>query len=41
MGGELDFEDPKGYPFLQNDPEMTARATEAAKAYLGRITYLT
>jgi amidohydrolase len=35
MGGELDFEIRKGYPFLQNDPEMTARASAAAKAYLG------
>jgi len=35
MGGELDFEIRKGYPFLQNDPELTARATEAARAYLG------
>jgi metal-dependent amidase/aminoacylase/carboxypeptidase family protein len=35
MGGEVDFEIRKGYPFLQNDPELTARATDAAKAYLG------
>lgn len=35
MGGEVDFEIRKGYPFLQNDPELTARATEAAKEYLG------
>lgn len=35
MGGEVDFEIRKGYPFLQNDPELTARATEAARAYLG------
>ncbi|MDE0561071.1 M20 family metallopeptidase [Algoriphagus sp. NF] len=35
MGGELDFEIRKGYPFLQNDPELTARATDAAKEYLG------
>lgn len=40
MGGELDFEIRKGYPFLQNDPEMTARATEAAKAYLGEENVL-
>jgi amidohydrolase len=40
MGGELDFEIRKGYPFLQNDPEMTARATEAAKAYLGEDNVL-
>ncbi|HAS59640.1 MAG TPA: amidohydrolase [Algoriphagus sp.] len=35
MGGEVDFEIRKGYPFLQNDPELTARATDAAKEYLG------
>lgn len=35
MGGEVDFEIRKGYPFLQNDPELTARASDAAKAYLG------
>ncbi|QYH41291.1 amidohydrolase [Algoriphagus sp. NBT04N3] len=35
MGGEVDFEIRKGYPFLQNDPKLTARATEAAKEYLG------
>jgi amidohydrolase len=40
MGGELDFEIRQGYPFLQNDPEMTARATEAAKAYLGEENVL-
>lgn len=40
MGGELDFEIRKGYPFLQNDPEMTARATEAAKDYLGEENVL-
>lgn len=35
MGGELDFEIKKGYPFLKNDPELTKRATTAAKDYLG------
>ena len=35
MGGKLEFEIRKGYPFLQNDPELTARATDAAKEYLG------
>lgn len=35
MGGKLDFEIRKGYPFLQNDLELTARATDAAKEYLG------
>ena len=40
MGGEVDFEIRKGYPFLQNNPEMTARAMEAAKAYLGEENVL-
>ncbi|MDF2156389.1 M20 family metallopeptidase [Algoriphagus sp. CAU 1675] len=40
MGGELDFEIRKGYPFLQNDPELTASATEAAKEYLGEENVL-
>jgi len=40
MGGEVDFEIRKGYPFLQNNPEMTARASEAAKEYLGEENVL-
>jgi amidohydrolase len=40
MGGELNFEIRKGYPFLQNDPELTARATAAAKDYLGEENVL-
>lgn len=40
MGGELDFEIRKGYPFLKNDPEMTARAIQAAKDYLGEENVL-
>ncbi len=35
MGGEIDFEIRKGYPFLQNNPELTARAKEAAIEFLG------
>jgi amidohydrolase len=35
MGGELDFEIRKGYPFLKNDPALTARSMDAARAYLG------
>ena len=35
MGGKLDFEIRKGYPFLKNEPALTARAMEAARAYLG------
>ncbi|MFC3416474.1 M20 metallopeptidase family protein [Algoriphagus hitonicola] len=40
MGGEVDFEIRKGYPFLQNDPELTERATLAAKDYLGEENVL-
>ncbi len=40
MGGELDFEIRKGYPFLQNDPELTASSTQAAKEYLGEENVL-
>jgi amidohydrolase len=36
MGGELDFEIRKGYPFLQNDPELTDRSKQAAIDYLGK-----
>ena len=35
MGGQLDFEIRKGYPFLKNEPALTARSMEAARAYLG------
>jgi amidohydrolase len=35
MGGSVDFEVRNGYPFLTNEPELTSRAEEAAKAYLG------
>ena len=35
MGGELDFEIRKGYPFLKNNPELTARSVAAAQTYLG------
>jgi amidohydrolase len=35
MGGELDFEVRKGYPFLKNAEEMTGRAQVAAIDYLG------
>jgi amidohydrolase len=35
MGGELDFEIRKGYPFLKNDPELTGRSQQAAIDYLG------
>ena len=35
MGGQLDFEIRKGYPFLKNNPELTARSVDAASDYLG------
>jgi len=35
MGGQLDFEIRKGYPFLKNNPELTARSVVAAQSYLG------
>jgi amidohydrolase len=35
MGGELDFEVRKGYPFLKNEEELTARAQKAAIDFLG------
>ena len=35
MGGQLDFEIRKGYPFLKNNPELTARSVAAAQSYLG------
>jgi amidohydrolase len=35
MGGSVDFEVRRGYPFLKNDPELTDRALQAAIEYLG------
>lgn len=35
MGGSVDFEVRRGYPFLKNEPELTERSIQAAKAYLG------
>jgi amidohydrolase len=35
MGAEVDFEVRKGYPFLKNDPLLTANSISAAKDYLG------
>jgi amidohydrolase len=40
MGAELNFEIRKGYPFLQNAPELTARAKQAAVDYLGEENVL-
>jgi amidohydrolase len=36
MGGTVDFEVRKGYPFLRNAEQLTQRAQDAAVAYLGR-----
>ncbi len=35
MGGTVDFEVRRGYPFLKNDPALTDRAQQAAISYLG------
>ncbi len=35
MGGKCEFEIRKGYPFLKNDIELTARAKKYAEEYLG------
>jgi amidohydrolase len=35
MGGSVEFEVRRGYPFLQNAPELTDKAMNAAKDYLG------
>lgn len=35
MGGSVEFEVRKGYPFLANDPSLTHRAINDAIAYLG------
>lgn len=35
MGGTCDFEIRKGYPFLKNDEQLTAKAQKAAIEYMG------
>ena len=40
MGGEVEFEIRKGYPFLKNEPELTQRAIDAAETYLGKENVL-
>jgi amidohydrolase len=35
MGGSCDVNIDKGYPFLKNDDELTAKSREAAAAYVG------
>jgi amidohydrolase len=40
MGGEVDFNIVKGYPFLKNEPELTKRSKEAAIDYLGQENVL-
>ncbi len=35
MGGVCDIEIKKGYPYLENEPELTDRTLNAAKDYLG------
>ena len=36
MGGKCEFEVRKGYPFLKNDIELTARSKKYAQEYLGK-----
>ena len=36
MGGKCEFEIRKGYPFLKNDIELTARAKKYVEEYLGK-----
>jgi len=40
MGGNVDFEIRKGYPFLENNPELTRRARKFAQDYLGEENVL-
>ncbi len=40
MGGQCDFHIMNGYPFLKNDPELTARARKQAVDYLGEENVL-
>jgi len=40
MGGTVDFEVRRGYPFLKNAPELTGRAQKAAIDYLGKENVL-
>ena len=40
MGGTIDFEVRKGYPFLKNAEALTSRAEEAAIEYLGQENVL-
>ena len=35
MGGSVDVNIMHGYPFLKNDPDLTSRASVAAKEYMG------
>lgn len=36
MGGKCEVEISKGYPYLENNPELTRRIRDAAEAYVGR-----
>ena len=40
MGGECEFEIMGGYPFLKNEPQLTARMQLAAEQYLGKENVL-
>jgi metal-dependent amidase/aminoacylase/carboxypeptidase family protein len=36
MGGKCEVEISRGYPYLQNDPQLTQRIRKAAEAYVGK-----
>jgi amidohydrolase len=36
MGGKCEVDISRGYPYLQNDPELTRRIRKAAEAYVGK-----
>lgn len=40
LGGSCDFNIARGYPFLINEPELTARVEQYAEEYLGRENVL-
>lgn len=40
MGGSCDFQVLKGYPYLQNEPELTRRLKVAAQEYMGEANVI-
>lgn len=39
QGGTVDIEISKGYPYLENDPEVTSRLKMKAQEYLGEALW--